>query len=87
MEKIMKEGEMNEGGENNEPAFDEAEPPVVVVEPIRKRLVFIEYRGKVTDDYCRPLEKDRCSVSTGIDSAETENSPVVIEICCRKACS
>ena len=26
-------------------------------EPIRKRLIFIEYRGKVTDDYCRALKK------------------------------
>ena len=52
----MKEGEMNEGGENNEPALDEAEP-IVVVEPIRKRLVFIEYRGKVMEDYCRALRK------------------------------
>ena len=26
-------------------------------EPIQKRLIFIEYRGKVTDDYCRALNK------------------------------
>ena len=26
-------------------------------EPIRKKLVFLEYRGKVTDDYCRALRK------------------------------
>ena len=53
----MNAGEMNGRGENKEPALEEAEPPAVVVEPIRKRLVFIEYRGKVTDDYCRALRK------------------------------
>ena len=26
-------------------------------EPIQKRLIFIEYRGKVTNDYCRALNK------------------------------
>ena len=26
-------------------------------EPFRKKLVFLEYRGKVTDDYCRALRK------------------------------
>ena len=26
-------------------------------EPIQKRLIFIEYRGKVTDNYCRELNK------------------------------
>ena len=26
-------------------------------DPIRKRLIFIEYRGKVTDDYCRALKR------------------------------
>ena len=55
LDKIMNADEMNGRGENKEPVLEEAEPPAV--EPIKKRLVFIEYRGKVTDDYCRALRK------------------------------
>ena len=36
-----------------EPAEDE----VSTSEPPRKRLIFLEYRGKVTEDYCRALLK------------------------------
>ena len=58
LEKIVSAEGVNEGNEDRKNPLREVEPAADgQVEPIRKQLVFIEYRGKVTDDYCRALRK------------------------------
>ena len=56
LDKIVNAGEANESNESKTAELREVESHVDK-KHISKRLVFIEYRGKVTDDYCRALRK------------------------------
>ena len=47
----------NEKDNSNEKQNGDESSDAEAQEPIRKKLVFFEYRGKVTDDYCRALKK------------------------------
>ena len=47
----------NENVNNTEKQNGDESSDAEAQEPIRKKLVFFEYRGKVTDDYCRALKK------------------------------